>query len=278
MGQFCFVTLFESYFETAMHSSIIGRAVERGSVTWDVVQIRDFAYDKYRRVDDAPYGGGAGQVMKPEPLVLAIEAAKQKCGGGHVVLMSPQGQPFDQAAAVRLSKLNAPIILVCGHYEGIDERVRSFVDEEISIGNFVLTGGELGALVVSDAVSRLWPGVLGNDDSSVDESFSDGWLEYPQYTRPAEFRGMQVPDILLNGNHGEIAKWRRCESIRRTEARRPDLFEKNRDSLTQTDRIWLGWEEPPKKKKRRKSAKTITESEQSDGQDGEKIHETQNNN
>jgi tRNA (guanine37-N1)-methyltransferase len=277
MGHFCFVTLFESYFETAMHSSIVGRAVERGRVSWDVVQIRDFAHDKYRRVDDAPYGGGAGQVMKPEPLVSAIEAAKEKCGGGYVVLMSPQGRVFDQAAALRLSKLNAPIILVCGHYEGIDERVRSFVDEEISIGNFVLTGGELGALVVSDAVCRLWPGVLGNDESSVDESFSDGWLEYPQYTRPSEFRGMHVPEILLNGNHAEIAKWRRCESIRRTEIRRPDLFEKNRESLTQEERVWMGWAQPPKKKKRRKLTETIAESEKSDLNDGEKIPETQNN-
>ena len=277
MGHFCFVTLFESYFETAMHSSIVGRAVERGRVSWDVVQIRDFAHDKYRRVDDAPYGGGAGQVMKPEPLVSAIEAAKEKCGGGYVVLMSPQGRVFDQAAALRLSKLNAPIILVCGHYEGIDERVRSFVDEEISIGNFVLTGGELGALVVSDAVCRLWPGVLGNDESSVDESFSDGWLEYPQYTRPSEFRGMHVPEILLNGNHAEIAKWRRCESIRRTEIRRPDLFEKNRESLTQEERVWMGWAQPPKKKKSRKLTEPIAESEKSDLNDGEKIPETQNN-
>ena len=276
MGHFCFVTLFESYFETAMHSSIIGRAVERGSVTWDVVQIRDFAHDRYRHVDDAPYGGGAGQVMKPEPLVSAIEAAKEKCCGGHVVLMSPQGQLFDQAAAVRLSKLNEPIILVCGHYEGIDERIRAFVDEEISIGNFVLTGGELGALVVSDAVCRLWPGVLGNDDSSVDESFSDGWLEYPQYTRPAEFRGMRVPDVLLNGNHAEIAKWRRCESIRRTEKRRPDLFEKNRDLLTQQERIWLGWEAPPPKKRHHKPAKYIAESAASDLTEAKKNHDNQN--
>lgn len=278
MGHFCFVTLFGSYFETAMHSSIIGRAVERGRITYDIVQIRDFAPDKYRRVDDAPYGGGAGQVMKPEPLVSAIESAKEKCGGGHVVLMSPQGQVFDQAAAQRLSRLDKPIILVCGHYEGIDERVRAFVDEEISLGSFVLTGGELGALVVSDAVSRLWPGVLGNDDSSADESFSDGWLEYPQYTRPAEFRGMRVPEVLLNGNHGEIAKWRRCESVRRTQQRRPDLFVKNRDTLTQQDRIWLGWEAPPKKKKRRKPAVITTESKFSDARDGEKNHETQNNN
>ena len=276
MGHFCFVTLFGEYFETAMHSSIMGRAVERGTVTYDIVQIRDFATGNYRRVDDTPYGGGAGQVMMPGPLVSAIEAARAKCGGGHVVLMSPQGQPFDQNVARRLSKLDTPIILVCGHYEGIDERVRAFVDEEISIGSFVLTGGELGAMVVSDAVGRLWPGVLGNDDSSVDESFSDGWLEYPQYTRPAEFRGMRVPDVLTSGNHGEIAKWRRCESVLRTQQRRPDLFEKNRETLSQQERIWLGWEEPPRRKKRHRKGPGSTETPANPLETASEMTETQN--
>ena len=202
-------------------------------------------------MDDAPYGGGAGQVMKPEPLVLAIEAARHYYGGtGHVVLMSPQGQVFSQKVARRLSQTDQPLILVCGHYEGIDERVRAYVDEEISIGDFILTGGELGALVVADAVCRLWPGVLGNDDSNVEESFSDGWLEYPQYTRPEEFRGMKVPEILLSGNHGAIKQWRRCESIRRTQDRRPDLFDQHSSQISFEERVWMGWEQPVKKKKR----------------------------
>jgi tRNA (guanine37-N1)-methyltransferase len=250
MGQICFVSLFPEYFETAMHSSILGRAVENGSIQYHFVQIRDFSTDKHHRVDDAPYGGGAGQVMKPEPLVSAIESARNQCGGdGHVVLMSPQGKVFSQAVARRLSMLQKPLILVCGHYEGVDERVRSYVDEEISIGDYVLTGGELGALVVSDAVCRLWPGVLGNDDSSVEESFSDGWLEYPQYTRPPEYLGQKVPEILTSGNHEAIHRWRRCESIRRTQERRPDLFEKNKDSLTSEERVWMGWETPKKKER-----------------------------
>ena len=253
MGQICFVSLFPEYFETAMHSSILGRAVNSGAIDYRFVQIRDFSEDKHHRVDDAPYGGGAGQVMKPEPLVLAIEAAQNSYGGsGHVVLMSPQGQVFSQNMARRLSQCGKPLILVCGHYEGIDERVRAYVDEEISIGDFILTGGEIGALVVADAVARLWPGVLGNGDSSVEESFSDGWLEYPQYTRPVDFRGQQVPDILLSGNHQEIHRWRRCESIRRTQQRRPDLFDQYRDQLTLEERIWMGWEQPVKKKKKSK--------------------------
>lgn len=225
MGHFCFVTLFESYFTTAFSTSILGRACAKGLVTYETIQIRDHAHDKHRRVDDAPYGGGAGQVMKPDPLVESIEEARARCGG-HVVLMSPQGKRFGQPDAVRLSRLGRAIILVCGHYEGIDERVRSFVDEEISIGDFILTGGELGALVVADAVSRLWPGVLGNLESAHSESFSpstEGLLEYPQYTRPADFRGMKVPDILMGGNHGAIARWRREQSLARTQLRRPDL-------------------------------------------------------
>ncbi|MBO4350443.1 MAG: tRNA (guanosine(37)-N1)-methyltransferase TrmD [Proteobacteria bacterium] len=242
MGQICFVSLFPEYFEAAMRSSIIGRAVNAGQIDWSFVQIRDFSLDKHHRVDDAPYGGGAGLVMKPEPLVAAIEHAKSLYPEGHVVLMSPQGSRFDQTHARRLSQYSS-LILVCGHYEGIDERVRNFVDEEISIGDFVLTGGELAALVVSDAVCRLWPGVLGNDTSSVEESFSEGWLEYPQYTRPPEYRGMQVPEILLGGNHGAVEQWRRCESIRRTRERRPDLYASLEPTLTARERKWMNAEE-----------------------------------
>ena len=267
MGHVCFVSLFPEYFEAAMHSSILGRAVERGTVSYRVVQIRDYAEDKHHRVDDAPYGGGAGQVMQPGPMVSAIESARAQCGGGHVVLMSPQGRVFSQSVAQRLSLLSEPLILVCGHYEGVDERIRSYVDEEISIGDFVLTGGELGALVVSDAVCRLWPGVLGNDASSVDESFSQGWLEYPQYTRPLEFRGARVPEILLSGNHGEIEKWRRCESIRRTQSRRPDIFSALSESLSLEERVWLGWAQAPQKAKRHRHKKSQTSESEAESLD-----------
>lgn len=238
MRRICFVSLFPEYFEAAMKSSIIGRAVNAGHMDWDFIQIRDFSLDKHHRVDDTPYGGGAGLVMKPEPLVSAIEASRERYPNGHVVLMSPQGRQFDHSQARRLSSYEC-LILVCGHYEGIDERVRSYVDEEVSIGDFVLTGGELAALVVSDAVSRLWPGVLGNDTSCLEESFSEGWLEYPQYTRPAEFRGECVPEVLLGGNHGAVDQWRRCESIRRTRERRPDLYEKLSSTLTKQEREWV---------------------------------------
>ena len=168
-----------------------------------------------------------------------------------------------------MSALSQPLILVCGHYEGIDERVRSYVDEEISIGDFVLTGGELAAMVVGDAVSRLWSGVLGNDASSIDESFSDGWLEYPQYTRPETVRGARVPDVLLNGNHAQIAQWRRCASILRTQERRPDIFDDKRHELTHDERVWLGWEAPKKPQKRRKQ--TQKKDIQSDGSANDKI-------
>lgn len=251
MGELCFVSLFPEYFEVMMHHSILGRACARGALTYRFVQIRDFSSDKHRRVDDAPYGGGPGLVMKPEPLVGAIEESRRLCPDGHVVLMSPHGRRFDQTQALRLSKLSKPLILVCGHYEGIDERVRSYVDEEISVGDFVLTGGELAAMTVGDAVSRLWRGVLGNDASAQDESFSDGWLEYPQYTRPETFRGQRVPDVLLNGNHEEIARWRRCNAILRTQERRPDIFDQKSKELTRDERVWLGWDSPRKSPKKR---------------------------
>ena len=239
MGRICFVSLFGEYFDAAMHGSVLGRAVSNGLVVYDFVQIRDFSTDRHHRVDDAPYGGGAGQVMQPGPMVLAIEQAREICGGGHVVLMSPQGRVFNQACAQRLAGLGKALILVCGHYEGVDERVRGYVDEEISIGDYILTGGELGAAVVADAVCRLWPGVLGNSESAVEESFSGGWLEYPQYTRPAEFRGERVPEVLMGGNHGEIRKWRRMQSILRTRERRPDLFESLEWSLDARERAGL---------------------------------------
>lgn len=238
MGHLCFVSLFPAYFEAAMQSSILGRAVQNGAISWDFVQIRDFSLDKHRRVDDCPYGGGAGLVMKPEPLVAAIEHARALHEGAHVVLTSPQGKRFSQRVARRLSQ-HTSIIFVCGHYEGIDERVRKYVDEEISLGDFVLTGGELAAAVMCDAVCRLWSGVLGNDASSVEESFSEGWLEYPQYTRPVEFRGARVPEILLSGDHGAVERWRRCEAIERTRVRRPDLFAELECSLSKQELKWI---------------------------------------
>lgn len=255
MGAFCFVSLFPEYFEAAMRSSILGRAVASGTLAYQFVQIRDFSEDKHRRVDDAPYGGGPGLVMKPEPLVGAIEHARNLCGGGHVVLMSPQGTPFNQREAHRLSKIEKPLILVCGHYEGVDERVVSYVDEELSIGDFILTGGELAALVVADAVARLWHGVLGNDSSSDDESFTDGWLEYPQYTRPENFRNMRVPDVLTSGDHEAVARWRRKSSLIRTREKRPDIFEKKLLELSHEERVWLGLEQEKQKKSRKTQSK-----------------------
>ena len=252
MRQLCFISLFPEYFETVMKSSILGRAVEHGHLSYACVQIREFTSDKHHRVDDAPYGGGAGQVMQPGPLVEAIEHVRRVYPGIHVILTSPQGQPLCQAKALGISRKFESVAFVCGHYEGVDERVRAYVDEELSIGDYILTGGELAAAVMGDAIARLWPGVLGNDASSEEESFSEGWLEYPQYTRPAEFRGERVPEILLGGNHEAIAKWRRAASIRRTEQRRPELYARLVETLSLEDQILVGLAEPPLKRRRRK--------------------------
>ena len=189
-----------------------------------VTDIRDFAEGKHRVTDDVPYGGGAGMVMKPEPLVKAIEAAKQRRPSARVILMSPQGARFDQARAQALVR-DGELILVCGRYEGVDERVLGWIDEELSVGDFVLTGGELAALAVIDAAARLVPGVLGNDLSPQSESFAgEGLLEGPQYTRPPEFRGLKVPEVLPSGDHAKIAQWRREQALSRTRERRPDLL------------------------------------------------------
>lgn len=223
------LTLFPEMFAPITTSSILKRAVEKGLVDVRLTDIRDFAFSKHRVVDDTPFGGGAGMVMKPEPIVLAVESVLERARqsgilASRVILMSPAGSVYTQSTAVRLSTC-AHLIFVCGHYEGIDERVSQLVvDEEISVGDYVLTGGELPAMIVVDSVARLLPGVLGCDESSVDESFSVGGLEYPQYTRPREYRGLVVPDILLSGNHKEIAKWRRGQSLKRTLDRRPDLI------------------------------------------------------
>jgi tRNA (guanine37-N1)-methyltransferase len=207
---------------------VLGKARERGLLSVVVTDIRDSAEGKHRVTDDAPYGGGAGMVMKPEPMVASIDAARRRLPGAPVYLMSPQGARFDQAWAQRLCERGA-FILACGRYEGVDERVSKFVDGELSVGDFVLSGGELAALCIVDAVARLWPNVLGNETSPNVESFAkgSGLLEYPQYTRPAEFRGMRVPEVLLSGDHAAVDRWRTAQALQRTRERRPDLLERN---------------------------------------------------
>jgi tRNA (guanine37-N1)-methyltransferase len=221
------LTLFPETFDGPLHASILGRALREGVAEVQLHQIRDFATDKHSVVDDYAYGGGPGMVMKPEPLAAAIESVRAEAEpSGRVVLLTPQGRLFNQDVVDELVQ-EPRLILLCGHYEGVDERIRQhFIDDEVSIGDYVLSGGEYAAVVVIDAVVRRLPGTLGSADSLLEESHSDGLLEYPHYTRPAEFRGWQVPDILLSGNHGEIAKWRRQQRIIRTAQRRPDLLEK----------------------------------------------------
>lgn len=218
------LTLFPTFFDTPLNESIVRRAQEGGHATIYAHDIREFTTDKHRQCDDLPYGGGAGMVMKPEPLVSAIEHVMGLNPGAPRVLMTPQGEVFSQALAQGFSQ-ESGMILVCGHYEGIDERVRQgWIDREISIGDYVLTGGEPAALVVLDATVRLIEGVVGNAESLEDESFSARHLEYPHYTRPREFRGMEVPEILLSGHHARIEEWRRDKALERTRERRPDLL------------------------------------------------------
>jgi tRNA (guanine37-N1)-methyltransferase len=225
MVSFTVITLFPGMFDSPLAHSILKRAREKQLIDVGFVDPRDFTSDKHRTVDDTPYGGGQGMVMKPEPLVAAIEAARKKLKRPKVILLSPQGKLFDQAEAARLSR-EEEIVLVCGRYEGVDERVKAFVDEELSVGDYTLSGGELPALVVIDAVARLIPGVLGNAQSPAEDSFSNGLLEYPQYTRPEEFRGMKVPEVLVSGDHEKIRRWRYEASVALTRARRPDLLAK----------------------------------------------------
>jgi tRNA (guanine37-N1)-methyltransferase len=213
MPSFEVLTLFPRMVAAPLEESILGKALEKGLLRVRVTDIREHASGKHRVTDDVPYGGGAGMVMKPEPLVAAIEAAKAREPNARVILMSPQGRPFTQRIAQELLQVES-LILVCGRYEGVDERVLSWVDDELSLGDFVLTGGELAALAVIDAVARLMPGVLGNADSPRNESFAgEGLLEGPQYTRPPEFRGLRVPDVLLSGDHARVDAWRR-EQVR----------------------------------------------------------------
>lgn len=222
--RFDLITLFPDFFRSPLEASILRKGQERGVLSFRLFDIRDYATDKHRVTDDTPYGGGAGMVMKVEPMVAAIEAAMAGDPPPHRILLCPQGRRFDGALARELAARPA-LALVAGRYEGVDERVRAFVDDEISIGDYVLSGGEAAALVLVDAVSRLVAGVLGNDASALDESFSHGLLEYPQFTRPPEFRGERVPEILLSGNHAAIEAWRREQALRRTARHRPDLLE-----------------------------------------------------
>jgi tRNA (guanine37-N1)-methyltransferase len=221
---FDIVTIFPSMIRQALADGVVGRAIERGTLDVAIHDLRDFTTDRHRVVDDMPYGGGPGMVLKPEPIFRALDHVEAARGGRlTMVLMSPQGSRFTQAEAARLSRTEH-VVLLCGRYEGVDERVRARVAEEISIGDYVLSGGELPALVVIDAVARLVPGVVGDDQSVVDDSFSRGLLDFPHYTRPAEVGPLRVPDVLLSGNHAEIRRWRKRESLSRTLDRRPELL------------------------------------------------------
>ena len=226
------LTLFPQMFQSLLSAGIFKRAVDRELVTINPFNIRDYTHDKHHTVDDYPYGGGAGMVLKSEPIFEAVEAVesdfrpKKKIDAVPVILLTPQGRLFSQQIALELSKYNR-LILICGHYEGVDERVRQrLVTDEVSIGDYVLSGGELAAMVVTEAIVRLVPGVLGSEKSAVDDSHTTGMLEYPQYTRPAEYRGWTVPEVLLSGNHAQVAKWRRKQAICRTLERRPELLDK----------------------------------------------------
>jgi tRNA (guanine37-N1)-methyltransferase len=216
------LTLFPEMFSGPLDASIVGRARKAGLLDLRLQNLRQWTHDRHKTVDDKPFGGGAGMVLKPEPIFEAVESLADD--RTHVILTAPAGRPFSQAIARELAQ-KEHLLFICPSYEGVDERVcEALADDELSIGDYVLTNGALPAMVVVDAVTRLLPGVLGDDESSSDESFSGGLLEYPQYTRPAEFRGMKVPEVLLSGNHAEIAKWRSEQAKLRTEQRRPDLL------------------------------------------------------
>lgn len=215
------LTLFPAMFAGPLDESIIRRARDQGLLELRLHQLRDWTHDRHKTVDDRPFGGGPGMLMKPEPIFEAVASLRRE--GSRLVLLSPAGRRFDQTIARELAAL-PHLLLLCGSYEGVDERVREFlVDDELSIGDYVLTNGALPAMVIIDTVTRLLPGVLGDDASAHDESFSQDWLEYPQYTRPADFRGMKVPEVLVSGNHAEIARWRAAQARLRTQQHRPDL-------------------------------------------------------
>lgn len=231
------LTIFPDMVAAPLRQSIVGKAIDREIIDVRVINIRDFASDKHHTTDDRPFGGGSGMVMKPEPLAAAIRSVRESDPAVKVILLSPQGRIFRQEVAFELSRLEH-ICMVCGRYEGVDERIRThYVDDEISIGDYVLTGGELPALVVLDSVARLVPGVLGSDESITEESFVSGLLEYPHYTRPEVFEAHRVPEILLSGNHGAIHRWRRQQSLLRTWQKRPDLLQE--EELSNEDKKLL---------------------------------------
>jgi tRNA (guanine37-N1)-methyltransferase len=217
------ITIFPGFFLSPLETSILGRAIDKGKAQVQIHDLRNFAVDRHRTVDDTPYGGGGGMVLKPEPVALAWETLK--LSQGHCVYLSADGMPFTQQLAIELS-LIPHLVLLCGHYKGIDERIRTrFIDREISVGDYILTGGEPAALILIDAIARLIPGVLGNFSSALEDSFEDGLLDCPWYTRPAAFEGETVPEILLSGNHSAVDKWRRLQALRRTFERRPELLD-----------------------------------------------------
>ncbi|WLD95130.1 tRNA (guanosine(37)-N1)-methyltransferase TrmD [Alkalihalobacillus sp. AL-G] len=231
------LSLFPEMFEGVLNSSILKKAQEKSAVQFKVIDFRAFAENKHKKVDDYPYGGGAGMVLAPQPIFDAVESLTKDSASPRIVLMCPQGERLTQEKSEELAKEDH-LIFVCGHYEGYDERIRQhIVTDEISIGDYVLTGGELAAMVVVDSVTRLLPGVLGNAESSQQDSYSSGLLEHPHYTRPADFRGLKVPDVLLSGDHAKIQKWREKESVRRTYERRPDLLDKG--DRTSEEKQWL---------------------------------------
>ena len=222
--RFDIITIFPEIFRGVFEFGIIRRAVEAGLIELQIHDLRDFTYDRHHQVDDRPFGGGAGMVMKPEPLFRAVEALTHKTEATRVVLMSPQGKRFNQQIAKEFAEMPR-LLLICGRYEGIDERVvENLVTDEVSIGDYVLSGGEIPAMVVVDAVTRLLPGALGCDESAEQDSFSNGLLDYPHYTRPSEYRGLKVPEVLLSGHHAEIDKWRREKAMEKTRKNRPDLL------------------------------------------------------
>lgn len=235
------LTLFPRMIDGYLLESILGKAQEKGLIEIRATDIRQYAEGKHRQTDDVPYGGGGGMVMKVEPIVAAIEDSKQRLPGAKVLLMSPRGAPLDQRGVRELAQHEPGLIIVCGRYEGVDERATRYVDREVSIGDFVITGGELAALVLVDAACRLHPGVLGNERSPVAESFEKGTLEHPHYTRPVSFRGVDIPTVLQSGNHARIARWRRWHELTATRDRRPDLFRSL--ALTEEDRELLSLSE-----------------------------------
>ncbi|MDQ1610437.1 MAG: tRNA (guanine37-N1)-methyltransferase [Pyrinomonadaceae bacterium] len=243
------ITIFPDYFRSVFDYGIVRRAAAAGLVEIEAHDLRGWTIDKHRMVDDRPFGGGDGMVLKPDPIFAAVEsltgassAAELAGTGVRVVLLSPQGRVFDQRVAEELAGAER-IVLICGRYEGVDERVvEMLATDEISIGDYVLSGGEPAAAVVVDAIVRLIPGALGSETSATNESFSEGLLDFPHYTRPPEFRGLRVPEVLLGGNHAEIARWRRRQALSKTRRNRPDLLE--RVALTEAERAWLAEEEP----------------------------------